>query len=95
MNLNIISSESAKARSEKAYALFYVKQSVQFSKVLSDTASAQIESVLKGIKDGPFEDLEFLEIDVRRAYEALGFITGDSVQDDIIKEIFSRFCLGK
>ena len=63
MNLNIISSESAKARSEKAYALFYVKQSVQFSKVLSDTASAQVESVLKGMKDGPFEDLEFLEID--------------------------------
>ncbi len=63
MNLNIISSESAKARGEKAYALFYVKQSVQFSKVLSDTASAQVESVLKGMKDGPFEDLEFLEID--------------------------------
>ena len=63
MNLNIISSESAKARSDKAYALFFVKQSVQFSKVLSDTASAQVESVLKGIKDGPFEDLEFLEID--------------------------------
>lgn len=63
MNLNIISSESAKARSEKANALFYVKQSVQFSKVLSDTASAQVESVLKGMKDGPFEDLEFLEID--------------------------------
>ena len=63
MNLNIISSETTKARSEKAYALFYVKQSVQFSKVLSDTASAQVESILKGIKDGPFEDLEFLEID--------------------------------
>ena len=63
MNLNIISSESAKARNDKAYALFYVKQSVQFSKVLSATASAQVESVLKGIKDGPFEDLEFLEID--------------------------------
>ncbi|MBR2199054.1 MAG: leucyl aminopeptidase family protein, partial [Fibrobacter sp.] len=63
MNLNIISSESAKARNDKAYTLFYVKQSVQFSKVLSATASAQVESVLKGIKDGLFEDLEFLEID--------------------------------
>ena len=63
MNLNIISSESAKARNDKAYTLFYVKQSVQFSKVLSATASAQVESVLKGMKDGPFEDLEFLEID--------------------------------
>ena len=63
MNLNIISSESAKARSEKAYALFFVKESVQFSKVLSAKGKSQVESVLKGIKEGPFEDLEFLEID--------------------------------
>ena len=27
--------------------------------------------------------------------EELGFITGDSVQDDVIDEVFSRFCLGK
>ena len=39
--------------------------------------------------------LEFLEIDIRNAYEELGFITGDSVQDDVIDEVFSRFCLGK
>lgn len=63
MNLNIISSESAKDRSEKAYALFFVKESIQFSKVLSAKGESQVESVLKGIKEGPFEDLEFLEID--------------------------------
>lgn len=39
--------------------------------------------------------LEFLEVDIRNAYERLGFITGDSVQDDVINEVFSRFCLGK
>ena len=39
--------------------------------------------------------LEFMEIDIRNAYEELGFITGDSVQDDVIDEVFSRFCLGK
>ena len=63
MNINIISSESAKTTNNKAYALFFVKESIQFSKVLSPKGESQVESVLKGIKDGPFEDLEFLEID--------------------------------
>ncbi len=63
MNINIISSESAKAKADKAYALFFVKESIQFSKVLSPKGESQVESVLKGIKNGPFEDLEFLEID--------------------------------
>ena len=63
MKLNIIASEAAKASNEKAYALFFVKESIQFSKVLSNKALDQAESVLKGMKDGPFEDLEFLEID--------------------------------
>lgn len=63
MNINIISSESAKAKADKAYALFFVKESIQFSKVLSAKGESQVESVLKGIKEGPFEDLEFLEID--------------------------------
>ena len=35
------------------------------------------------------------EIDVRNAIDLLGEITGDTVQDEIINEIFSRFCIGK
>ena len=34
-------------------------------------------------------------IDVRNAIDLLGEITGDAVQDEIINEIFSRFCIGK
>ena len=34
-------------------------------------------------------------IDVRTAIDLLGEITGDTVQDEIINEIFSRFCIGK
>lgn len=41
------------------------------------------------------EALDFLEIDIRNAYELLGEIVGETVSDDIIAEIFSRFCLGK
>jgi len=60
MKLNIVTQESGKA---SAYALFFVKQSVQFSTLLSEDAEKQVESVLQGMTDGPFEDLEFLEID--------------------------------
>lgn len=41
------------------------------------------------------EALDFIEVDVKRAYDILGEITGDSVADDIINEVFKRFCLGK
>ena len=41
------------------------------------------------------EALEFIEIDVNSSYEALGEIIGETVQDDIINEVFARFCLGK
>lgn len=41
------------------------------------------------------EALDFIEVDVKNAYELLGEITGETVSDDIINEVFSRFCLGK
>jgi leucyl aminopeptidase len=46
-----------------ANALFFVKKSIQFSAVLSETGTTQAETVLEGMQDGPFEDLEYLEID--------------------------------
>ena len=60
MKTIIVNTASGKAN---AYALFFVKKSVQFSNVLSENAEKQVESVLNGMDDGPFEDLEFLEID--------------------------------
>lgn len=41
------------------------------------------------------EALDFIEVDVRNAYDLLGEITGETVSDDIINEVFARFCLGK
>lgn len=41
------------------------------------------------------EALDIIDIDVKRAYDDLGEITGETVSDDIISEVFSRFCLGK
>ena len=41
------------------------------------------------------EALDFADSDLRSAWMALGEITGEAVGDDIVEEIFSRFCLGK
>ncbi len=38
---------------------------------------------------------DFVSIDLRLALEALGEITGESVQDSLLHEIFANFCIGK
>lgn len=42
-----------------------------------------------------FEALDFIEVDVRHAWELLGDIIGETVTEDIIDAVFERFCLGK
>lgn len=39
--------------------------------------------------------IDFISIDLRAALEFLSEITGESVSDDVINEIFSKFCIGK
>ena len=41
------------------------------------------------------EALDFIEVDVKTAWELLGEITGETAKEDIINEVFSKFCLGK
>lgn len=41
------------------------------------------------------EAMDFIEVDVKAAYDYLGEIIGETVSDDIINEVFARFCLGK
>lgn len=39
--------------------------------------------------------IDFASIDLRNAWEVLGEITGETLKEDLLDEIFSRFCLGK
>ena len=39
--------------------------------------------------------LEFVAVDVKNTYDSLGSIVGETVEDDIVSNIFSKFCLGK
>ena len=59
---------------------------------LMDTAES-LKKVLESIELGLPED--FYSIDLMSAYESLGNIIGESVGEDLINEIFGRFCMGK
>ena len=56
-------------------------------------ALSGLELVLQSIRDGMPED--FYSIDLMNTYEALGSIIGEAVEDDLVNEIFSKFCMGK
>ena len=56
-------------------------------------ALESMRKVVESINAGMPED--FYSIDLMDAYEALGSITGESVGEDLINEIFSKFCMGK
>ena len=49
--------------------------------------------VVQSIEDEMPED--FYSIDLMSAYESLGKMIGESVEDDLVNEIFSKFCMGK
>ena len=52
-----------------------------------------LELVINSINDGMPED--FYSIDLMNAYQSLGLIIGESVEEDLVEEIFSKFCMGK
>lgn len=56
-------------------------------------AKESLELVKDGIAMAVPEDL--LTIDLMNGYEELGKIIGESVEEDLVNEIFSKFCMGK
>ena len=56
-------------------------------------ALSSLHLVVRSIEDGMPED--FFSIDLMNAYEQLGSIVGEAVEDDLVNEIFSKFCMGK
>lgn len=52
-----------------------------------------LDDVIGGLEAGMPVDL--VQIDLTKAWEELGEITGDTYQDELLNELFSNFCLGK
>ena len=55
----------------------------------SQALQEAVEAIASGIP------MDIVTIDVNSAWQALGEITGDTLQDDLVDRIFSGFCIGK
>lgn len=87
---------------EEIKALFYEGEidfndqvmitNVRHAQALQEACDSVV-MVERSIEDGMPED--FYSIDLMNAYEKLGLIIGESVEDDLVNEIFSKFCMGK
>lgn len=58
-----------------------------------ENALESLKQVKNSVDSGMPED--FYSIDLMDAYTDLGLIIGESVEDDLVNEIFSKFCMGK
>ncbi len=70
---------------------------VYITNVRQKQALEEAKDSLKQVKNSIDMEMpeDFYSIDLMSAYEALGRITGESVEDDLVNEIFGKFCMGK
>lgn len=69
-----------------------VVTNMRHKEALQDALNS-LELVQRSIEDGMPED--FYSIDLTSAYASLGKIIGEEVDEDVVNEIFSKFCMGK
>ncbi|NJD03942.1 MAG: tRNA uridine-5-carboxymethylaminomethyl(34) synthesis GTPase MnmE [Ruminiclostridium sp.] len=62
-------------------------------KNLLDMAAASLKEACRAYEGSM--PLDMITIDIKNAAEYLGQITGEAVSEDVVREIFSRFCIGK
>ena len=57
----------------------------------------QAQDIISDIKEGIENEqpIDMIEIDLKRIWELLGEITGETYQEELINQLFSQFCLGK
>ena len=88
---------------EEALKEMFYKGSISFNseiyitnvrqKTALQDAYESLRKVKESIELGMPED--FYSIDLMDAYESLGNITGETIGEDLVNEIFSKFCMGK
>ncbi|RGY95576.1 tRNA uridine-5-carboxymethylaminomethyl(34) synthesis GTPase MnmE [Clostridium sp. AM58-1XD] len=70
---------------------------VYITNVRHKAALEEVKQSLNMVKESIDHQMpeDFYSIDLMNAYEQLGLIIGEAVEDDLVNEIFSRFCMGK
>lgn len=98
---SMIKEEGIEGLEKEITTMFDTKELNRESVIITNTrherllreAHDELSSSLNDIKMGI--PLDACEVDLRRAYEKLGLIIGESVSDEIMDKVFKEFCVGK
>ena len=102
INMSILNNEGIDELKAKIVELFNISQiETSDPTYLSNTRSISIlESCLESIKEveiglGNNQPIDMIELDIKDIWEKLGTINGTTYEEELLDEMFSRFCLGK
>ncbi len=102
INLSVLKHQGIDSLKEKIIELFNINElETKDPTYLSNSRSISIlkrclksiEEVEKGLKEK--RPIDMLELDIKNIWEELGLINGTSYEEELLDEMFSRFCLGK
>lgn len=102
IDLSIIENKGIDELKEKIVELFNIEEiETKDPTYLSNTRSISIlKNCLKRVEDveqALVDDMpiDMIELDIKNIWEELGTINGSSYEEELLDEMFSRFCLGK
>ena len=102
INMSILKNEGIDELKAKIIELFNISQiETTDPTYLSNARSISIlESCLESIKEvenglGNNQPIDMIELDIKDIWEKLGTINGTTYEEELLDEMFSRFCLGK
>ncbi len=102
INMSILNNQGIDELKAKIVELFNISQiETSDPTYLSNTRSISIlESCLESIKEveiglGNNAPIDMIELDIKDIWEKLGTINGTTYEEELLDEMFSRFCLGK
>jgi len=100
--MSIVNNQGIDELKEKIIDMFNLSQiETKDPTYLSNTRSIgilqkcldSIEEVEKGLNSNM--PIDMIELDIRNIWEQLGEINGSTYEEELLDEMFSRFCLGK
>ena len=102
INMSILNNEGIEELKAKIVELFNISQiETTDPTYLSNARSISIlESCLESINEvekglGNNQPIDMIELDIKSIWEKLGTINGTTYEEELLDEMFSRFCLGK
>ena len=102
INMSILNNEGIEELKAKIVELFNISQiETTDPTYLSNARSISIlESCLESINEvekglGNNQPIDMIELDIKHIWEKLGTINGTTYEEELLDEMFSRFCLGK